>query len=83
MRLRDDADVYVPLRWSALLLDLGEDAFCFVVLAVTAGRQFAIALDLLLPAHVASLGNGQNRQLPIPPASFIAPLISRCCRSSP
>lgn len=45
----------IPLGRTALLLNLGEDTFGLVVCAVTASRQLAVALDLLLPAHITSL----------------------------
>lgn len=48
-------DHHSPFRRVPLLLDLGEDTFGLVVDAVCACWQLAVALDLLLPAHVASL----------------------------
>lgn len=45
----------VPFGGIALLLDLGEDAVGLVIDAVRAGWQLAVALDLLLPAHVTGL----------------------------
>lgn len=44
-----------PFRRLTLLLDLCEDAFRLVVLAVGARGHLAVALDLLLAAHVARL----------------------------
>jgi hypothetical protein len=46
---------YVPFRWLPLLLYLCEDAFRLVVLAVCARGHLAVALDLLLPAHITRL----------------------------
>ena len=46
---------YPPLRRLPLLLDLCEDAFRLVILAMCARGHLAVALDLLLPAHVARL----------------------------
>lgn len=48
-------DHHSPFWRVPLLLDLGEDTFGLVVDAVCACWQLAVALDLLLPAHVASL----------------------------
>jgi hypothetical protein len=45
----------IPLWWLPFLLDLCEDTFRLVVLAVCARGHLAVAFDLLLPAHVASL----------------------------
>lgn len=56
-RVADDGE-HSPFGRVPLLLDLGEDAVRLVVDAVRAGRQLAIALDLLLPAHVAGLSAG-------------------------
>jgi hypothetical protein len=47
----------LPLGRIALLLDLGEDAFCLVVLAMGARGHLPIALDFLLSTHIASLKN--------------------------
>ena len=44
-----------PFRRLALLLDLCEDAFCLVVLAMCTGGHLAVTLDLLLSAHIAGL----------------------------
>lgn len=44
-----------PLGRIALFLYLCEDALRLIILAVRASWHFAIALDLLLPTHVASL----------------------------
>lgn len=58
----------VPLGRIALLLDLGEDAVGFVIDAVRASRKLAVALDLLLSAHVAGLAtNGTQLAIAIPP----------------
>jgi len=47
--------IQIPLGRVALLLDLCENALRFIILAVRASRHFAVAFDLLLPTHVASL----------------------------
>ena len=58
----------VPLGRIALLLDLGEDAVGFVIDAMRASRKLAVALDLLLSAHVAGLvTNGTQLAIAIPP----------------
>lgn len=44
-----------PFWWSALLFHVGKDTFSLVVDAVGACRHLPVALDLLLPAHVAGL----------------------------
>jgi hypothetical protein len=50
----------IPFGRSALLLDLSKDTFSLVVDAVCARRHLAVALDLLLPTHIASLWNSQS-----------------------
>ena len=52
-----------PLGRIPLLLDLGEDTFGLVVDTVCACWQLPVALDLLLPAHVASLFDRYQRGL--------------------
>jgi hypothetical protein len=47
--------VDIPFGRIPLLLNLCEDAFCLVVDAVRALGHLAVALDLLLPAHIAGL----------------------------
>ena len=47
--------MYLPLWWRALLLHLCEDTIRLVIYALRASRQLAIAFDLLLSTHVASL----------------------------
>ena len=50
-----------PLGRIPLLFHLREDAFRLIVVAVRASRELSIALDLLLPAHVACLAaSGQH-----------------------
>lgn len=46
---------HLPLGWVPFLLDVCEDAFGFVVLAIGTCWHLAIAFDFLLPAHIASL----------------------------
>lgn len=57
----------LPLWRLALLLDLGEDALGLVVLAVCALGHLAVALDLLLAAHVARLQPVSMMAPPPPP----------------
>lgn len=45
----------LPLGRSALLLNLSEDAVRFISGAMCTCRHLSIALDLLLPTHIASL----------------------------
>lgn len=45
----------LPLGRVALLLYLSEDAVCLIVYAMSASREFAVALDFLPAAHVTSL----------------------------
>jgi hypothetical protein len=49
--------MHAPFGRIPLFLDLGENAFGFVVDAVCAGWELAIALDLLFAAHIAGLGS--------------------------
>lgn len=51
----DDALLNVPLWRLTLLLNLSKDTLRFVVDTLCTSRQFAITLDLLLPAHIARL----------------------------
>jgi hypothetical protein len=53
-----------PLWRLPLLLYLGEDAFCLVVLAMGTRGHLAVALDLFLPAHVARLQPVSNVSAP-------------------
>ena len=50
-----DRGVGLPFRRVALLLDGSEDAVGLVVYAVSAGGELPVALDLLLPTHIAGL----------------------------
>jgi hypothetical protein len=52
----------LPFWRRTLLLDLSEDAFGLVIDALGAGGELAVALDLLLPTHVASLAESGGRQ---------------------
>ena len=52
-----------PFRWSALLFDVGENAFSLVVDAVGTRRCLPIAFDLLLPAHITGLDIPNQRSL--------------------
>lgn len=49
-----------PFGRIALLFNVGEDAFSLVVLTVRASWKFAVALDLLAPAHVARTRNAAS-----------------------
>ena len=53
--------MYLPLWWRALLLHLCEDTIRLVIYALRASRQLAIAFDLLLSTHVASLSSPNQR----------------------
>ena len=52
----------VPFGRIPLLLDLSEDAIGLVVDAVRALGHFPVALDLLLPAHIARLKHKHTDQ---------------------
>jgi hypothetical protein len=50
---------YLPFWWISFLLDLSKDAFGLVVLAMCTSRQFAVAFDFLLAAHITSLDENE------------------------
>jgi hypothetical protein len=55
--LRVQRMIQIPLGRVALLLDLCENTLRFIILTMRASRHFAVAFNLLLPTHVASLRN--------------------------
>jgi hypothetical protein len=59
----------IPLRWIPLLLHLCENTFCLVIDAVSASRHLSIALNLLFPAHIASLECRQHANCAVNAAS--------------
>ena len=62
-----------PFRRLALLLDLCEDAFCLVILAMCTRGQLAVTLDLFLAAHIAGL---RPVSIVTPPSRLYVPLRS-------
>ena len=57
---------HIPLGRVSLFLHLGEDAVGLVVDAVCAGGELAVALDLLLPAHVTGLQSRSASAILVP-----------------
>ena len=53
---------YEPFRGISLLLNLCENAIGLVVDTVGARGKFAIALDFLLPTHIASLEGRKKKK---------------------